>query len=47
MLIYNNKAILLDDADIEYLNDDQIIFVSLDGNNFLLSFDTKGKNFQT
>lgn len=31
ILIYNNKAILLDDADIEYIHDNQILYVSLDG----------------
>jgi len=31
ILIYNNKAILLDDADIEYLTNDQVLYVSFDG----------------
>jgi hypothetical protein len=32
ILLYNNKAILLDDADIEYITNDQILYISLDGN---------------
>lgn len=32
--IFNNKGIEIDDADIPYLQTDQILYVSLDGGNF-------------
>ena len=34
--IYDYKEMELDDADIEYLNDSQTIYVSFDGNNIIL-----------
>jgi len=41
ILIYNNKAILYDDADIEYINDNQILYVALDGKSTKLNNYTK------
>jgi len=32
--IYNYKGLEIDDADIEYLKDDQILYLSLDGSSF-------------
>jgi len=31
MIIYNNKSIALDDTDIDYLANNQLIYVALDG----------------
>jgi hypothetical protein len=32
IIIYNYKGLEIDDVDLPYLNNDQILYVSLDGN---------------